>query len=642
MQKKKVLAILLAVVMVLGLCSMASATAPADRVQINNMMVDASLVEAQAEETVATQAVSSNEIIIPQATPFELESELTSYYSIGDNTTYAPIDDITVDWPGSEVVVRGVMQGRVVYEVKLPGAKNTDLTNRRLTFTLTNREAMTDTDTLTVTMGSNSCTTTKGGTTSMLADLAFATQNFNVAWTENGTARTSVCMIFATNDLNYPPIQKIELGSNSSINVTNDGATIQYLLHVPGGSATGTQNFKFTASGDSTSTSTTTTYSEFVVTYGGAPVSFSTGETKNITMTAVNGKYSFETTWKNKSGTACSADCEIIIDTSDSVSLYGVRNEDGEMVYDDSVIVTYPAVNKATVSEKTVGGVTRYTCAITLAENTSNASVDVKFKLASTGATATLGGTAASGSSVDSATATKTVTFEDIDLSSAKDLVITNKTSNGNISRTYLVSAAAAGSTVTVHIALRTFLADEYLENRTNWYDGYGTSSVSSSEKTRLLGVASYLRGANVTNSSTTASAPSYGGNAPISKDTATGRMIFNENSYVTLTVPASYTVKDVLDSFTSNETYFPGGFYIQAAQPSYIEAMGQTSSSVMGEFDCGSASGWMYTVRTSSTDLESALPNAAASTWPISNGIWIDWYYTAAYGMDFGYSMFG
>lgn len=633
MNGKKIIALLLAIVMVLGLGTMASATAPNDKVQVNNMMVDASLVEAQAEETVATQAASSNEIIVPQATPFELESELTSYYSIGDNTTYAPIDDITVDWPGSEVVVRGVMQGRVVYEVKLPGAKNTDLTNRRLTFTLTNREAMTDTDTLTVTMGSNSCTTTKGGTTSMLADLAFATQNFNVAWTENGTARTSVCMIFATNDLNYPPIQKIELGSNSSINVTNDGATIQYLLHVPGGSATGTQNFKFTAS--AATSSGTTTYSDFVVTYGEESFSFTTGETKYITMTAVNGKYSFETTWKNKSGAVCSADCEIIIDTSKSVSLYGVRDADGNMNYDSSVIVSGAT---AAVSELTVGGVTRYTCAIELPENTSNTDVTVQFKLASSGATATLGGASPDSSKVSSVNKTKTVTFNNVDFSTTKELVITN----GSASRTYLVSAAAAGSTVTVHIAIRTFLADEYLENRTNWYTGYGTSSVSSSEKTRLLGVASYLRGANVTNSSTTASAPSYGGNAPISKDTATGRMIFNENSYVTLTVPASYTVKDVLDSFTSNETYFPGGFYIQAAQPSYIEAMGQTSSSVMGEFDCGSASGWMYTVRTSSTDLDSALPNAAASTWPISNDIWIDWYYTAAYGMDFGYSMFG
>ena len=639
MKSRRILALLLAVVMVLGLCSMASATAPADRVQINNMMVDASLVEAQAEETVATQAASSNEIIIPQATPFELESELTSYYSIGDNTTYAPIDDITVDWPGSEVVVRGVMQGRVVYEVKLPGAKNTDLTNRRLTFTLTNREAMTDTDTLTVTMGSNSCTTTKGGTTSMLADLAFATQNFNVAWTENGTARTSVCMIFATNDLNYPPIKTIAIGNNTSTKVTNDGATIQYILHVPGGSATGTQNFAFTASGDSNST--TTTYSDFVVTYGGAPFSFSTGETKNITMTAVNGKYSFETTWKNKSGTACSADCEIIIDTSDSVSLYGVADATGKMNYNDSVTVSGAT---AVVDELTVGGVTRYTCAITLPANSSNTSVNVSFKLESMSATATLGGAAPSAEDYDYDTMTTILTFNGVDFSSAKDLVITN----GNASRTYVVSAAAADSTVKVKIAIRTFLADEYLENRTNWYDGYGTSSVSSSEKTRLLAVSKYLRSANVTSSTASATAPSYGGNAPISKDASTGRFIFADNSYKEIEVPASYTVRDALECFVGKkvnskdklETYF-SGFNIDGSE-SYIEAMGPAKGNVMGEFDCGSASGWMYTARSSRTDVTSALPNAGANMWPISDGMYIDWYYTAAYGMDFGYSMFG
>ena len=391
---------------------------------------------------------------------------MTSYYSIGDNTTYAPIDNITVDWPNSEVVVRGVMQGRVVYEVKLPGAKNADLTNRRLTFTLTNREAMTDTDTLTVTMGNNSCTTTKGGTTSMLADLTFATQTFNVAWTENGTARTSVCMIYATNDLNYPPLKTITLGSNSSISIaeSDSNTNIHYMLHVPNGSTAGTQNFAFTSSDSST-------YSEFKVTYNNNDTEFTTNETKNIAMTLQDGKVSFDASWKNKAGTAFTAHCEIIIDTSASVSLYGVADATGKMNYNDSVTV---AGATAVVDELTVGGVTRYTCAITLPENTSNTSVEVLFKLASSGASATLGGVAPT-SEKTNLNKTKNVTFKGVDFSSTKELVITN----GSASRTYLVSAAAAGSTVTVHIALRTFLADEYLENRTNWYDGYGTSSVS-------------------------------------------------------------------------------------------------------------------------------------------------------------------
>lgn len=500
MQKKKILAILLAVVMVLGLCSMASATAPADRVQFNNMMVDAALAEEAAAKTTEVATLSAD-------------------------------DASTAD---------------------------------------------------------------------------------------------GVVLLSSTATVDYPPVEKITMGSKGTLYAKDDGTNVQYFLHVPGGNKVGTKTFNFTLSNTSNYTS------PIVLTYAGSNYNLAKGTTNDVAMTLTNGAVEFDLAWDethNSTTTHHTVHCVLTVDVSQSVD-----------ISDNGVTVTNVSGATAVLDSLSVGGVTRYTCAITLPAGSSNTSLNVEFKLASAYASATLGGAAPDDISRNTQNDYAVVAFDGVNFSSAKDLVITN----GSASRTYLVSAAAAGSTVTVHIALRTFLADEYLENRTNWYDGYGTSSVSSSEKTRLLGVASYLRGANVTNSSTTASAPSYGGNAPISKDTATGRMIFNENSYVTLTVPASYTVKDVLDSFTSNETYFPGGFYIQAAQPSYIEAMGQTSSSVMGEFDCGSASGWMYTVRTSSTDLESALPNAAASTWPISNGVWIDWYYTAAYGMDFGYSMFG
>lgn len=511
MQKKKILAILLAVVMVLGLCSMASATAPADRVQFNNMMVDAALAEEAAAKTTEVATLSAD-------------------------------DASTAD---------------------------------------------------------------------------------------------GVVLLSSTATVDYPPVEKITMGSKGTLYAKDDGTNVQYFLHVPGGNKVGTKTFNFTLSNTSNYTS------PIVLTYAGSNYNLAKGTTNDVAMTLTNGAVEFDLAWDethNSTTTHHTVHCVLTVDVSQSVELYHVEGADEDDYSSGAYATNTASATTAKLVTATAGGVTRYTCAITLPAGSSNTSLDVEFKLASAYASATLGGAVPDDISRNTQNDYAVLAFDSVDLSSTKELVVTN----GSASRTYLVSAAAAGSTVTVHIALRTFLADEYLENRTNWYDGYGTSSVSSSEKTRLLGVASYLRGANVTNSSTTASAPSYGGNAPISKDTATGRMIFNENSYVTLTVPASYTVKDVLDSFTSNETYFPGGFYIQAAQPSYIEAMGQTSSSVMGEFDCGSASGWMYTVRTSSTDLESALPNAAASTWPISNGVWIDWYYTAAYGMDFGYSMFG
>ena len=114
------------------------------------------------------------------------------------------------------------------------------------------------------------------------------------------------------------------------------------------------------------------------------------------------------------------------------------------------------------------------------------------------------------------------------------------------------------------------------------------------------------------------------------------------------MSTSSTATVRDALECFVgakdnangAREAYF-SSFAIQGST-SYIEAMGQTSSNVMGEFDCGSASGWMYTARTSRTDVTSDLPNAGANMWPVSDGMYIDWYYTAAYGMDFGYSMFG
>ena len=148
-----------------------------------------------------------------------------------------------------------------------------------------------------------------------------------------------------------------------------------------------------------------------------------------------------------------------------------------------------------------------------------------------------------------------------------------------------------------------------------------------------------YLRSANSPAASGTVS--DYNGNAPLApaSPATNNRFVFSEASYVTLTVPADYKVRDVLNAFTSNTTYFPEGFSIQGSD-SYIEAMGKTSSSVIGEFDCGSASGWMYTARNSRTDVTSSLPNVGANKWPVSDGMYIDWYYTAAYGMDFGYSM--
>lgn len=435
---------------------------------------------------------------------------------------------------------------------------------------------------------------------------------------------------------NLPPIKKILIQDFEESDISSNVGIMQgnaiYTLTMPSGTEDVELENKvvtFELGG----TSTTPAGSTINLTYNGTTYSATAGGSISITMTLTpNVSTPFTATWtalnSDGSTTAKNRSCQLTAyvpaDTTD-VSLKSLKI----------------AGETAAISSSTVGGVTRYVCVAELENVTSLTGLEVVAKLGSTSARATLGGTSGTQSG-------KTVTFTNVDLTSSKNLVITNST----YSRTYQVSAHIKGGTVTVHIAIRSFLADEYLENRTNWYSGYGTSSVSGTKKTSLLGVASYLRSANSPTTST--ETKNYNGNGPLSQE-ASGRMIFSEESYVTLNVPASYTVRDALNSFTSNTTYFPNDFAITGSD-SYIEAMGYYTLKdptqpdteenrdyhCIGEFDCGSASGWMYTARTSRTDVTSALPNAGANTWPVSNGMYIDWYYTAAYGMDFGYSMFG
>lgn len=500
MQKKKVLAILLAVVMVLGLCSMASATAPADRVQINNMMVDKSLVDPAMfdAEDVSMEEMTEAAFMLEQM-------DSVSLLSLTPNENFPPIQNIHVDGYAEDSSV-GFMQGQVVYTLTLP----------------------------------------------------------------SGT--------------------------------TNEAISGKSVIFQLGGASTVSGNIVFT--------------------YNGVPYSAAANGTVTIPMTlSVGGTTPFTVAWTtvlNGVETQHTKECRVSIYVPAAISVV----VDGLKIANEA----------ATLDTLSVGGVTRYLWKAELENATSLTGLTVEVTLESRRASATLGGVSGTKSG-------NKVTFTNVDMTTSKDLVVTC----GSLSRTYQVSAYLKGSNVTVHIAIRSFLADEYLENRTNWYSGYGTSSVSSTEKTRLLGVASYLRNANSPTTSDVVA--NYNGNAPESVSD-NGRYIFSDVSYRTITIPATYTVRDALECFVgakdnangAREAYF-SSFAIQGST-SYIEAMGQTSSNVMGEFDCGSASGWMYTARNSRTDVTSSLPNAGANMWPVSDGMYIDWYYTAAYGMDFGYSM--
>lgn len=485
MKSQKILAFLLALVMVLGLATMATAAAPNDKVQINNMMVDASLVETMVEETVEPQAVSLEAAVA------------TTAYNPGDNAAYAPINAIAVDWPGYEVTVQGIMQGRVIYGLTMPGASTSDLLSRTLTFTISNRSAMTATDTATITLGTQSCSAGKNSSSSMVVDLSTGSQLFTVAWTEGGTSRTATCML----NVSTPAAASVELTS----------------LTVAGTAA----------------------------------------------------------------------------------------------AYDST----------------TVGGVTRYNYTATLPSGTVTTTLDAATVVVvptNTSATMTLknadGTEAATGSATNG-----TYTFSNVNFNAGtKTLTVTC----GSLTRDYQVSASVDGQKVTVYFALRTYLAEQWLNGSTTYYDyesnGFGSGDdLSDAKWDEADGARSGIAAWN---------AP----NAPESIDATTNRPIFAQNSYVAIEMDADAKVMDVLTTFISRHS----GLTQTGASNNYVSEIAYNGNA-LGEFTCGQGSGWMYTARSSRTDVTTALPNAGAASWAISNGMYIDWYYTAAYGMDFGYSMF-
>ena len=616
MQKKKVLAILLAVVMVLGLCSMASATAPNDKVQVNNMMVDASLYEAKTQEAAEAKAALAEEAA-PQEAPFETESAVATAYTPGDNDTYAPINTVDIDWNNRISDVRGIMQGRVVYGLTLYGASTADLSNRRLTFTITNREAMTSTDTITFTMGEKTCSTTKGGTTSMTVDLVEGTQLLNVAWTENGTARSSVCMIYVSTAISYPPIKSIAVDwTNSKVTTGKTETMVKYDMSLYGGENNlSNRKLTFTFSTGSTITG------PIEVAFKGQTTSAAAGGTASVEGVTLTATQTFTVTWKetkNNVTTSRSATCVLNVFTpevtSKSVSL-------------SRVLI---AGNRAQAAETTVGGVTRYSYTATLPSGTSVTTLDeatVVVTPASTSAELALknaDGTAAA-KTIEINGNTNVYTFGGVNFNAGtKTLTVTDDTST----RDYQVSASITGQKVTVYFAIRTYLANEWLNGSTTYYDhatnGFGNGlSLDATEKRTIRTAANGLASWNTTN-------------APETVDSTTGRPIFSQASYIAIEMDANKTVMDVLTTFIDSHTELSQ----TGAGNNYVSEM-TYGGNALGEFTCGQGSGWMYTARSSRTDVTSSLPNAGAGSWAISQGMYIDWYYTAAYGMDFGYSMF-
>lgn len=421
---------------------------------------------------------------------------------------------------------------------------------------------------------------------------------------------------------NLPPIKKILIQGFNESDISSNVGIMQgnaiYTLTMPSGTgATQLTNkvVTFVLGG----TSTTPTSSTINLTYNGTTYSAAAGGSISITMSLTpNVSTPFTATWtalnSDGSTTAKNRSCQLTayvpVNTTDvSVSEIKVIGED----------------NGKEPEAFTAGGVTRYSCSIGLEKVTTLTGLTVDVTLGSSNANATLGGV--SGTKVGNK-----VTFTNVDLTSSKELVVTNgPTANPTqYSRTYQVSAYLKDSKVTVYIAIRTYTVSDWLDGTTgsDYYDyvanGYGSGAdLSSTEYARISNIATALAANNLPN-------------AP--ESTSNGRHIFSSNSYCRLRVDAGTSVMDALTTFLAKYDLYETG-----ASNNYVSSMGNgtATSAQIGEFDCGSASGWMYTARTSRTDLTTALPNVGAKNWQVSNGMYIDWYYTAAYGADFGYSMF-
>lgn len=487
MKTKKLVALLLAVVMVLGLGTTAFASSN-EKVQINNMMVDASLVETQNED------VAEMEMVSPESTI------ATAAFDPSTNPSFAPIKNITVDWSNSTVEAAGAMQGRVRYNLTMPGAAG-NLTGRTLTFTFSNRTSVTGN--ILVTMGGNSCSAAINESATMQVDLTAGEQLFTVEWNDAGTQKRVTCSLYVTT----PEVASVNL---TSLTVAGTLATL-----------------------------------------------------KDPEDTTVGGVTRYIYTAKLPTGTATTT-------------------------LDTATVVVVPQNSSATMTLKNSDGTV-----------------------------------AATGSKADDTAGT--YTFSNVNFNAGtKTLTVTC----GDLTRDYQVSASIEGQTVTVYFALRTYLAGQWLRGSTTYYN-YGSNGFGSGD---ALSETEWEAADAACAGIATWNVP----NTPESIDDTTNRPIFAQNSYVAIEMDADAKVMDVLTTFISQHSALTQ----EGAENNYVSEIA-FNGSALGEFTCGQGSGWMYTACNSRTDVTTALPNAGAATWAISNGMYIDWYYTAAYGMDFGYSMF-
>ena len=441
------------------------------------------------------------------------------------------------------------------------------------------------------------------------ASMVEAKVDAQAAVEESAEQAVHVVQTTSTQATLYPPINSITVAgcASSSMDVytLDDDSNIYYKIYTHGTTiASGANTFTIQLSNG---TSFVGTVRITDVDNSENHIDLDKNQSGSITLNvAADGKARFTASWRVFQNLGRTVTCVVEFDTTNSALLY----ENGE---DLGASVTN--VSGVTVENKdvTAGGVTRYGRQFTLPPSATADDLDLQFKLESGGASATLGGATPSSISSDR----KTIMFDAVDLTNPKELVITN----GTNSRTYTISAATSQS-ITVHFAIRTFLAYEWINGSTTYYDydanGFGTGVGSdNSESLAALEIIDNY-------------------NDPVTpQSSVSGKHIFDTTTYVDITVSAGASVMDALVAYAQEN-----GITLDGVSNNYISGMGD-GTNMLSEFSCGSGSGWMYTVRNTNADLDSPLPNIGAANKIVSDGQYIDWYYTAAYGMDFGYSIF-
>lgn len=411
----------------------------------------------------------------------------------------------------------------------------------------------------------------------------------------------------------YPPIEKISVDyPGGVVNVTqnmveNDAGDqvvkdLTYTVILPGGNAASLKNrtLSFTIGGG-----TAPLAGKATIICGGVSGAGSAGEVVRLPLNLSAQAQDLTVTWTDSFGRNMKAVCKLAAETpAANVNITHLTIGGKAAVYDSS----------------SVGGVTRHTYAAELDAGAALTGLTMVVTLPSATAKAKLG---AAEASYGTSGGSRTATFTGLDFrGGVKTLTI----SDGGVSRDYAVSAYAAGETVTVHMAIRTFLINCWMYDGETplGYDyiqeGFDSAGWEEDKWPEYEDAAAALSLWQTFDD--------------IYEGEKGRKYIFKEDSYVDITVDAGSSVMDALQVYLDKN-----GLVGVGLESNYVSSMGD-GSNMVGEFDCGYGSGWMYTVRNTINDTESPLPNMGACYWPVSGGEYIDWYYTCAYGDDFGYSI--